>query len=205
MKRYGKLSLKYPLDVTRMQEMDSRNQNFLRGMLPKPPRQMRLWRVVCLRHKACLWNAKPPLTKVWIRPCLQVCVKSREMVYSTRPLFRPDHVFSGWQTPLVVWQHRRDRATLATANRGRPDKTTANLKNWARFRKAFDRWSIYKNTDFWPTKQLLPYFIPETSTVRMPWPTVSSLGWPVSDAEPLCAQNFHTGRKQHSPQSPPRL
>ena len=34
-----------------------------------PPRRTRLWRVVCLWHTACLWHAKPPLTKVWIRPC----------------------------------------------------------------------------------------------------------------------------------------
>ena len=32
-----KLSLKYPLDVTRMQEMDSRNQNFLGGGMPLTP------------------------------------------------------------------------------------------------------------------------------------------------------------------------
>ena len=28
-----------------------------------PPRRTRLWRVLCLRHTACLWHAKPPLPK----------------------------------------------------------------------------------------------------------------------------------------------
>ena len=34
---WKKLLLKYPLDVTGMQEMDSRNENFLGGMPPTPP------------------------------------------------------------------------------------------------------------------------------------------------------------------------
>ena len=36
----------------------------LGGMPPTPHRRTRLWRVVCLRHTACLWHAKPhPLQK----------------------------------------------------------------------------------------------------------------------------------------------
>ena len=56
-KRHGKLSLKYSLDVTRMQEMNSRNQNFLGrgGGHDPPPRGTRLWRAVCL------WHANLPL------------------------------------------------------------------------------------------------------------------------------------------------
>ena len=57
-----KIIIKYPLDVTKMQQMDSRNQIFLGGHGPSPPpRRTRLWRVVCLRHTTCLCPAKPPL------------------------------------------------------------------------------------------------------------------------------------------------
>ena len=72
MKTTWKLSLKYPLDVTRMQEMDSRNQNFRGRACPQTALEGRAYGVVCLRHTTCLWHAKAPLTKVWIRPCMSI-------------------------------------------------------------------------------------------------------------------------------------
>ena len=50
-----------------MQEVDSRNQNFLGGACLQPlPRGTRLWHVVCLWHTAGPWHAKsPPLYKSW--------------------------------------------------------------------------------------------------------------------------------------------
>ena len=46
-KRYGKLSLKYHLDVTRTQEMDSRNQNFLGSACPQPLLEGRAYSAWC--------------------------------------------------------------------------------------------------------------------------------------------------------------
>ena len=130
---------------------------------------------------------KPVTILEWCTIYILLCMWIRP----NSPASLREDVFSGWQTPLAVWQHRHDHAALAKSTRGSTDNATAISKNWARSSKTFDRWSIYENTEFWPTKQQFPYLIPETSTVGMPWPTVSSLGWPVSDAELLCGREFH--------------
>ena len=80
--------------------------------------------------------------------------------------------------------------------------------NWARFSKAFDHWSIYENTE---SGQLNNNFhilfrnffygtdarTKETSKHLTTYCIKFGL-WPVSDAEPLCAPEFH-GHRYHIP------
>ena len=60
MKTTWKIIVKIPSGCHQNAGNGLQKSKFAWGMPPNPPRWTRLWRVVCLRHTACLWHAKPP-------------------------------------------------------------------------------------------------------------------------------------------------